>query len=116
VIQVPVDSSAVKMAFARLDALAAKLNVAAPQVWQILIRQAYAEAIVALVGFGVFAIVFAINFPKAVRAGDNFVPSTLYAILSGVGLVGFTIAVCRTLDQLINPGYYALHEVLRLLK
>lgn len=124
----------------RLDALGEKLGVASGQVWEILVRQQYAEAMTeaawgvfffGMVGLTWYLSVLFLRWGKAEaarieyekerhqyyhREGDeqaNTIGWVIRVVGCGffllVSLSWFTSAV----KMLINPEYYALKEILR---
>lgn len=108
-------------ALARLDALAAKLNVTATHLWEVLTRQAYAEA----AGTGLFvafvvacAIAYRILWRRCAPEKDySWDEGSLFAVgFGGVALlVMATIAVigmASSIGYIVNPEYFALSQVL----
>jgi len=101
----------------RLDALAAKLGVAAEHLWDVLVRQGQIEGmrgvVLAVVGF----VVMLIAGRKAARAfrenrDDATMGWVILCFLSGgAALVGQADAW-----YLLNPEYFALRQLLELLK
>jgi hypothetical protein len=102
----------------RLDALAEKLGVAANHLWQVLVLQVHNEAIVLLV---VGTIAFIAGSAVATwghRNLDEQGEGAAFAIVFGWGLVAVVGGLCIThgILYLLNPEYYALKEILEVLR
>jgi hypothetical protein len=105
-----------------IDALAAKLGVAAEHVYGILVKQAFAEGIVSLaigvlllIGL-IIGLVFAVKAFKEIADGLDVFELTLLIAIPVV--IAFAVGA-STLGQLtdgikhvINPEYYAIKEIL----
>lgn len=106
-----------------LDQLAAKLGIAANYVWGFYVHQAYVEAITD----GIIAFVFAIVLftglyftVKLVRAGqaDKYDGENYYvgAVFSGLGTVlslsGTVCFLVSAISEVLNPQYWAFHQIL----
>jgi hypothetical protein len=111
-----------------IDALAAKLGVAAEHVYGVLVRQQVAEGIVniivgtlvlAVLIFALMVLIKKVELPRIVDEFDLlgyvFVAAILLLI---IGLPG-SYAVSEISDgikQVINPEYYAIREILDAIK
>lgn len=109
----------------RLDALAAKLGVTATHLWAVLVRQAYVEFATS-VAFAVIIAIATYGFVRVVRHG---IAQEWYDDYDGLpqiftGIVGIVLGVCwlvalvgvvQGIGYLINPEYFALHEVIKAL-
>lgn len=111
----------------RLDALAAKLGVAANHLWGVLVRQAYVDALGSLL-FALIAAALTYGFYRVVLYGraekwyDGY-DTELAVVGTGVVGVGLVVCVVIALVQLVagiqnvaNPEYFALRHVLGALK
>lgn len=110
----------------RLDALAAKLGVAAQYLWSVLLRQAQVEAWKDIVEgsiWAVVAIVSGIMLVTTIRREskkdgyDGWMPEPIILAIAATIflLVGIVVAGClldSAIDPLFNPGYWALHHIL----
>lgn len=97
-----------------LDALAARFSVPAAHLWDILIRQAYVNFVIALVAFLITAPAFGYATRRWLKAdgyeeGERWGGVTL---LTGVLFTGAVLAVLSTVGGAVNPEYYALNAVL----
>jgi uncharacterized membrane protein YraQ (UPF0718 family) len=127
-----------KEVLTRLDAIAAKLGVAAGEVWRILLKQAFVESVVQVVVGVLLAITAAIvvkwfysrvladqafnanikeehsyDYYRAKRDPAGWV--TGMVLCSIAGLVAIGVAISGILG-VMNPEYYALRELLSVLK
>ena len=117
-----------KELLSRLDALAAKLGIAADQLWAILVRQAHIEANIdfglGLVTFVIF-LAAVVVFVYGVKRGTKMnreqwdCASSVCTVLGG-GIIPFAfgIAVAFWLDAYriaMNPEYWAFKELAKLL-
>lgn len=107
----------------RLDALAEKLGTTAVYLWAVLVKQAYltgiGDGIVALMLFGVswFSIkCFNKTLVKAAEEDDDwYFASVLLGIVIAVLILSGINYGLDSFRELLNPGYYALHDVLQTL-
>lgn len=135
--QIPIDTLALRQQiFTRLDALSTKLGVAAEHVWNVLIRQAYAEAGMSFANL-LFALIVLFVICGWVKKswGKPGTEKTAYGntclseeqlfyrIISACALVIVVIwsivALSWAIDgvgYLINPEYFALKSIFGLLK
>jgi hypothetical protein len=107
--------------FTRLDAIAAKLGVAAGHIWPVLVRQATVDGVRDLITAGVLG-VGAFYLAKLARYLNNkedwlddfaIIMSAISAlILAGVSI----IYLCSSVGELINPEYYAFSGLKDLFK
>lgn len=108
----------------RLDALADKLGTTGQYLWTVLVKQAYVVGFTDFIWVGfyigaAYALYKAGNYFRETadeeREGAFWVP----AIISWIAVVGMVIGVfynaIEGVQYLINPQYYALHEVLQTL-
>ena len=114
-----------KELLSRLDALAAKLGIAADQLWAILVRQAHVEMNVQFaVGLLAFLVLLAAAglFVYGARRGwgdcwdDEAVGSAFVGGL--IAVLAFGIATFSWLDAYciaMNPEYWAFKELVKLL-
>jgi H+/Cl- antiporter ClcA len=121
-----VDKELQKEVFSRLDALADKLGVVSGHLWEVLVRQAYVEAISSCVFFVLAVIaIFGIyrygvlTFAKIKsNEWDDFaiVPFTVIGVLVGL-FSGIAIVTCvgTIITGFANPEYAALNSVLKAL-
>jgi len=116
-----------KELLSRLDALAAKLGVAADQLWAILVRQAQIEAIQDLIVFAFWCallVTWYLWLGRLTRLGGEKekevceLEGMAFAFASASGLAIGIYAWIRMLSiptRLLNPEYWAFRELSRLL-
>ena len=105
----------------RLDTLAEKLGTTAAYLWSVLCKQAISDGISSLIWGVLFVIFYVITFSLSNRLRkskneDKIVGGWL--LFAAAHVIGLSIAVYFMTDAVqhfINPGYYALHEVLQTL-
>jgi hypothetical protein len=111
----------------RLDLLAAKLSTTGAHLWEVLVKQAYAEAadlfiwmIAALALTVVFIALSRRMFRRSNEVGENKgdhifvgVVSALAAVLTSTLAVSSFASIIKTL---MNPEYFALTKILEVLK
>ena len=103
----------------RLDAVAAKFGVAAGQVWEILVRQAYIEGWMRLVlalAFSIVVLVAVVALHKTKRELLECDWQVAVTLVSVVLSVATTILVYRGCLFVWNPEYYAWREIALLMK
>jgi len=111
----------------RLDALAAKLGVAANYLWAVLVRQAYVEAVGALLFLVVvhLATRYALRIwrhgrDKGWHQGEYGLPfemgTAIGMLMLGVCWIVAVVQVVCGVQNVLNPEYFALHQVLDALK
>lgn len=122
-VQAVADTSLRAEVFSRIDAIGAKLGVAANHLWPVLVRQSYADAAIDLVLGTTFALVAFRCYswlPGLWKKSDGDDVYFMGVCLSTLGLVAATVAVVVCLSQaagrFINPEYYALQSVLDVLR
>ncbi|MBI4142653.1 hypothetical protein HY480_02140 [Candidatus Uhrbacteria bacterium] len=103
---------------------AARIEVVAPDVWRIMIRQQYAKAVAALVlpwGIVLVALLYAIIvsawWPHTPHAGDDrffFVRFVPFVVGLG-GCIWGCFALSKVAKFIVNPAYYAIQDLLLLL-
>jgi hypothetical protein len=104
---------------ARLDALAAKLGVAAGQLWEIMVRQVYVEVVrngflvVLSVGVFVWTIYFFTAFRKKLYGDALEVSTSLTVIFAVLAVVVFSMSAYGIAGRLINPEFYALDTLMK---
>jgi ABC-type polysaccharide/polyol phosphate export permease len=111
-----------------IDAIAAKLGVAAEHVYGVLVRQQVAEGITDIVT-GVIILVLVITgaliFSKKIKvrfiedefdAFILFIGGLLFLVLF-VAPIGYSIEnISDGIKHIVNPEYYAIKEILRAIK
>jgi Mn2+/Fe2+ NRAMP family transporter len=104
----------------RIDVLAAKLNTTGEHLWRVLVAQQKVEAIMGLLLFllGVCIIVSVIWYVHKLwksdyNPGDVDVMMTFVVVVIGIVVCGVNF---DWWGRLINPEYYALKEILEVLK
>jgi TRAP-type C4-dicarboxylate transport system permease small subunit len=111
-----------------IDALAAKLGVAAEHVYGVLVRQQVADGVVGLSIFAfllvllVISIYLAIKFISKSENGEDvegFIAGAFgfaAIIIGAIVLIQVIFFVPSDIKQLINPEYYAIREILDAIK
>ncbi len=107
-----------------LTQMAEGLNVTLPQLWEILIKQQYVEAIQAFAVFGLCLIVWGILYKKnkGIREwlkqrkneydnSERFVPIAILIILLSFTTLISGIVTITGIGQIINPEYYAIQDI-----
>jgi hypothetical protein len=104
----------------RIDVLAAKLNTTGEHLWGVLLIQQRKDAITKILLFvaGLYLIWLSVRaFRKLPGAGFHDEPKYIIGgIVSGVVGVFFAAFGFDWWGHLINPEYYALKEILEMLK
>jgi hypothetical protein len=104
-----------KEIFTRLDAIAAKLGVAAAHLWEVLIRQGYIEGLANII---VAIVLFFVVLVLGVKTSRVYQDHTFW--LGSLISIAFTIwAITCLYDGIItlaNPEYFALSKILQALK
>lgn len=116
--------------FKRIDALSEKLGIAAGHLWQVLVRQAIAEAVasIVLVVLCVVGIIVAVKIIRwAAKFGeankDNYsrewppraiVWTAISLVSLAVTIPGVFVNLYEAVMYLINPEYFALQRILEL--
>ena len=107
-----------KEIFDRLDAIGAKLGVAANHLWPALIKQAYMDGVRDSTVAGVFLILVGAS-GLLVRYGfkqedeDAFIAGNCFAVLF---LLLFAVWAYPAIGELCNPEFYALKILRELVK
>jgi hypothetical protein len=104
-----------------IDALAAKLDVAAEHVYGVLVRQQVADGVV---GLSIFAFFLALLITSIYLTGRFIdkdtetaeILATVSAIIGLIVLAEVIFFVPTDIKQLINPEYYAIREILDAIK
>lgn len=115
--------------FKRIDALSEKLGVAAGHLWQVLVRQAIAEAVASLVLVVLCAVVVVVAgkiIRWAAKYGDEnlngcgewparCIAWTMVSVIA-LAVAGTTLFInlYQATMHLINPEYFALQKILEL--
>lgn len=106
----------------RLDALAAKLGVAAEHIYAVYVAQANIEAITRLVGLVVILLVAPIVFRLRKRLPEDWTDEPHYiipVICGGAALLGIIIGVAIHVVEiptlLYNPEFWALKQIGKML-
>ena len=97
--------------------LANALGVAASHVYEVLIRQAVSQGVAYAIGAGacaVAAVWIGRLASKAVKDKEDYSPPLVF--LTIVAACGAVFAASQCAMHLINPEYYAIKEVMSLLK
>lgn len=114
----------------RIDALAAKLGVTSEYVWGVLVKQAHVEAysltlIAAVLGLLACMAGFAFrhSLKKLMAPNVAYADEEIYGpicVVTAIASVGLTAAslvnVYDAITPLLNPEYWALQQVLEVLK
>ena len=98
-----------------LTQMAASMNVALPQLWEILIRQQYVEAIQAFVGLILCLIVCRISY-KHKKYLQEQIEEVNPLILTGITAFGIIFVLVFIdsiigIGKVINPEYYAIQDI-----
>ena len=111
------------------DALSEKLGVAAPHIWEILVRQGIIVGVLGIVGFVAASVVFALVVRAYLRFRAKFIAGVSYPqgrepdaddypfmlvlvlVVSGFTFIGATVNVCFAILKLLNPEFYAMSVV-----
>lgn len=107
--------------FSRIDAIGAKLGVAADHLWPILVRQSYATAVMGVIG-AIFATAVAVRLYTwipglhAKSDDDGYFFAEFLAVAGFIGCCALTlIFLLGAAGRFINPEFYALRSVLDML-
>lgn len=109
---------------AKLDAIGAKLGVAAEALWGILVNQNVYEGTVFMIIMGFFWVLAAILLYVGLKRADfNEKTFNRYATMTIIGIVIGVITFITTVfmisgatTQILNPQYHAFREITRLLR
>lgn len=100
----------------RLDALAAKLGVAAGQMWDILVRQSWLVSGIMQTAVGAAFVIMAIVGLYFMGTTDDWQEpkprSVSGVVLAFFGFLFAAILLSQGIPHLINPEYYALKDIL----
>jgi hypothetical protein len=115
-------------AFARLDAFAEKLGVAAEHLWEILVRQQYTDAAATLFSICIFTVLLlgaSIYLSKGKpweKASSTQAEGDLRSIAIGATIFCWAVLAFSSsfeladiLRQVLNPEFYAYREVLEII-
>ena len=116
-----------KEVLARLDALAAKLGTTADQLWTILVKQAGVELVICGLGAaisGTFFVLGTLSIRRGVKmpeGRDGLSDGALAYVVIGsistiVGLFALLIALSAIPTLAMNPEYWALQQILKVLQ
>ena len=103
-----------------LTQMATQMGVSLPQLWEILIRQQYIEAVQSFVWLGILLIAIIIGYKKRkyLIKLELFDTDTPLCILGFFGLVFFSIMLIITINnatigigQILNAEYYAIQDI-----
>jgi hypothetical protein len=105
-----------------IDSIAQSLGVAAEHVYGILVRQQIADGVTTLIIFGVLLAVFGtvvgVSLKKANWSEDDVY--CYVALFGGIALAFIFVIGCfesaGAIKQLINPEYYAIKEIMDVIK
>ena len=103
-----------------VNQIASLFGELAPEVWRILVTQAYVEGAQSVV-LAIASLVIMWRVGKGVRwawleedgSGDGIGMMMILGIVWLVGGVIATVAISKSLGYFINPEYYALMDILR---
>lgn len=107
-----------------IDELAQSLGVAAEHVYELLVRQQISDGIVTIIATTLIWVVLATAFYKAVKRDDFYESKVtvtfIIGVASGVGIF-FALIIgsfesIAAVKQLINPEYYAIREIMDVIK
>ncbi len=105
-----------------IETLASSLGVAAEHVYGILVRQQVAEGVTTLIMFGVVYLVLGIVVGVAVKKSDfdyeciaNYVAVIGCIVLIFVSVFAF-VDVGDAIMKVMNPEYYAIKEIMDVIK
>ena len=104
-----------------LQPLADKLGTTAPYVWGLQVKQAYVDGFVALGGlmFGIFLCVLSLLLVKHLRKEEYIDIGDCFLVLFPVFVTGLgfiLINFSTVLNCFVNPEYYALQQLIKLVK
>ena len=104
-----------------LQPLADKLGTTAQYVWGLQVKQAYVDGFIALgcLMFGIFLCVLSVLLAKHFSKEEHMETDDIVIILSPVFVIGlgFILMTFSTvLNCFINPEYYALQQIIKLVK
>lgn len=105
----------------RLDVLAAKVGVASEHMWGVLVRQAYIEGISVLVATLLVAIGSVFIWRQFVKSNGAYDDLDVLWLIAGtistiIGIVFLVISVDLVPTAIFNPEYYALKQILTVLR
>ena len=110
-------------AFKRLDAIAQNLGTTAEYLWSLLIKQAYLDGYEMLL-FGLLLLVGAVIMHRMARwahrtsvdVPDHMAGAVMGWIVSAALAVGVCDLVAEGIFHIVNPGYYALQDIIQQLR
>lgn len=107
-----------------LTQMAEGLNVTIPQLWEILVKQQYVEAIQAFAAFGLCLIVWGILYKKnkGIREwlkqrededdnSERLVPIVVLIVLLSFVTIVSSVGMTEGIGKIINPEYYAIKDI-----
>ena len=101
-----------------IEQLAAKLGTTADALWQILVQQAFISGIGNLIGCLVIICILLvwIRYQKKTEFEDeNPFPYVAWALVLIATVIGLPIFLYSAISCFLNPEYFALSEIMRLL-
>lgn len=105
-----------------IDAIAAKLGVAAEHVYDVLLRQQVVDGVTTLVSYAVALPLIALSIRFLYKKSDKY-DLNIFGILAIVMSVVFGLfLICGFVDcsdavkKLANPEYYAIKEIIKAVK
>lgn len=123
---VPVANKIVDKVESALQAMSAKMGIASEQLWLVLIKQAYVSALIN--GIIVVAILTGILIwykytlfwsRKMKNDGwdkEGWTGILIISVIGGVmGFIGITVNTINAIQNYINPEYFALKEILKVI-
>lgn len=105
-----------------INSLSAQLGVSLPQLWEVMIRQQYVEAVQSFVGFIVsgVALYVCLRFIQKNWEVDTPEPIALIVVfataLSGFIFLISTFGCIDGIGQIANPEYYAIQDIANFIK
>ncbi len=104
-----------------LQPLADKLGTTAQYVWGLQVKQAYVDGLVALSGLalGIILCVLSVWLVKHLHKKENIEIGNSFLVLSPVFVTGLGFILTNfstVLNCFVNPEYYALQQLIKLIK
>ena len=115
---VEVADKALNMGQSAIVTMTEAIKGIAPEVWEILVRQVYVEAVADVLGwaavaaFGMFGL-YLTRKAEIVWKWDDFALFWLYLItiaISATGVIAFISSTCWGFKAIMNPEYYAIQK------
>jgi len=107
----------------KIDTLAQKIGVTIEQLWPWMVKQQYVEAFYVLAIFVIFSITLfsTCRFIKKVKWNDYEITieqiiGVTFGILIGIGFCVSGISLISEFGDIFNPEYWALKDLMRMIK